>query len=243
VTFFAIWIVIVWFSFNSENPLSGQSPHPYLLIVFLTWPAIRFDAGALSLALLSLAVITVSSHAGLLGPSPLLGSSMTLRLLFSQSFLAITIITSWLLSTSFAERREAEQRLLEQYSALSRLNRELETEMDERKRAEDALHLQAVELEQEVAERQMAQESLQEKALLLEEEIEKRQKAQDTLEKSNKSLEQHVQERTAELVAKSDELEQKNRELERFNKLFVNRELKMVELKERIKELERKPGG
>ncbi|MDD2853151.1 MAG: PAS domain S-box protein [Desulfuromonadaceae bacterium] len=109
----------------------------------------------------------------------------------------------------------------------------------ERKLAEEELHLQAAELEEEVAERQMAQESLQEKALLLEEEIEKRQEAQEELERLNERLELRVQERTAELEAKSDELEQKNRELERFNKLFVGRELKMVELKERIRELEK----
>lgn len=33
--------------------------------------------------------------------------------------------------------------------------------------------------------------------------------------------------------------EEKNRELEKMNKLFVGRELRMVELKERIKELEK----
>jgi PAS domain S-box-containing protein len=101
----------------------------------------------------------------------------------------------------------------------------------ERKRSEEMLHLQTVELEQEVAERQMAQESLQEKALLLEKEIEKRQKAQDELENLNDRLEQRVKQRTAELEAK-------NAELQKMNRLFVNRELKMVELKERIKELE-----
>jgi len=116
--FFAIWIGITWFAFNSKNPLTGMSPHPYLLIVLLAWPAIRFGARPLSLTLLALAVITVSSHAILLGPSPLLGNTMTLRLLFSQSFLAITSITTWLLFASFAERREAEQ-------WLHRLNREL----------------------------------------------------------------------------------------------------------------------
>lgn len=41
-----------------------------------------------------------------------------------------------------------------------------------------------------------------------------------------------------ELQKSYDELEQKNRELVHFNKLFVNRELKMVELKKRIRELE-----
>jgi nitrate/nitrite-specific signal transduction histidine kinase len=73
---------------------------------------------------------------------------------------------------------------------------------------------------------------LQEKALLLEEEIEKRQKTQEELEQLNERLEQRVKERTVEL-------EGKNAELYKMNRLFVGRELKMVELKERIRELER----
>ena len=105
------------------------------------------------------------------------------------------------------------------------------TDITERKQAEKAIHLQAVELEQEVAERQVAQESLEEKTLLLEEEIEVRQKAQVELEKINNELEQRVKLRTAEL-------ETKNTELQKMNKLFVGRELRMVELKERIAELE-----
>jgi len=104
-------------------------------------------------------------------------------------------------------------------------------DITERKRAGEALHLQTVELEEEVAERQMAQEALQEKALLLEEEIETRQRAQEELEQLNVTLELHVKERT-------NELEQKNAELHKMNRLFVGRELKMVELKERIRKLE-----
>jgi PAS domain S-box-containing protein len=110
-------------------------------------------------------------------------------------------------------------------------NLALVRDISERKRTEDTLHLQKVELEQEVAERQVAEENLQEKAQLLEEEVEQRQKAQGELERLNESLEERVRERTAEL-------EEKNRELERMNKIFVNRELRMVELKERIRELE-----
>lgn len=104
-------------------------------------------------------------------------------------------------------------------------------DITERKRMETAIHLQTVELEEEVAERQVAQESLQEKAQLLEEEIEKRQEAQEELERLNTELDLRVQERAAAFV-------EKNAELERMNRLFVGRELKMVELKERIKELE-----
>jgi PAS domain S-box-containing protein len=106
-------------------------------------------------------------------------------------------------------------------------------DITERKQAEEALYLQTAELEEEMAERQMAQENLQEKALLLEEEVEKRQQTQEELERLNESLEQRVQERTAEL-------EEKNAELYRMNRIFVGRELRMMELKERIKELENK---
>ena len=48
----------------------------------------------------------------------------------------------------------------------------------------------------------------------------------------NKLLEQRVQERTTEL-------EEKNAELHRMNRLFVGRELKMVELKEKLAKLEK----
>ncbi|GAM10789.1 methyl-accepting chemotaxis protein McpB [Geobacter sp. OR-1] len=134
-----------------------------------------------------------------------------------------------------AELREAknslEKRVEERTAELAEINSALQAEVNERKRAEETLHLQTTELEEEVAERQRAQESLQEKALLLEEEIEKRQKAKEELERLNESLEQRVKERTAEL-------EEKNAELYKMNRIFVGRELRMVELKARIRELE-----
>lgn len=62
-------------------------------------------------------------------------------------------------------------------------------------------------------------------------EIVERKRAQDNVLKLNKELELRVKERTAQL-------QEKNQELERANKIFVGRELRMVELKERIRELE-----
>lgn len=67
--------------------------------------------------------------------------------------------------------------------------------------------------------------------ILFSEVITERKKAENELNKLNAELEQRVKERTKEL-------EDKIAEIERMNKLFVGRELRMVELKERIKDLE-----
>jgi nitrate/nitrite-specific signal transduction histidine kinase len=62
--------------------------------------------------------------------------------------------------------------------------------------------------------------------------IEDLKKSKKELENYSKTLEKKVKERTKEL-------ESKNEELKEFNKMAVGRELKMVELKKRIKELEK----
>jgi len=62
--------------------------------------------------------------------------------------------------------------------------------------------------------------------------LSERKRAEEELCKLNEELEQRVQQRTAELKAKNDDLE-------KLNKLFVGRELRMMELKERVRELEK----
>lgn len=66
--------------------------------------------------------------------------------------------------------------------------------------------------------------------------VTERIRAQEDLRKLNEELEGRVRERTAEM-------ERNNAELEKMNKMFVGRELRMIELKERIQELEKQIEG
>ncbi len=68
------------------------------------------------------------------------------------------------------------------------------------------------------------------------EDITEQKKMQDELDLYRKHLEVEVQRRTVELTAKTAELE-------RMNRLFVGRELRMIELKEQIRDLESRIGG
>jgi methyl-accepting chemotaxis protein len=60
------------------------------------------------------------------------------------------------------------------------------------------------------------------------------------LKKSHDQIKQHAEDLEIQVKERTKELEEKNIELERFNKLAVGRELKMIELKKKLGELERK---
>jgi len=66
------------------------------------------------------------------------------------------------------------------------------------------------------------------------------QRLMGELRRMNLNLEEEVRKRTKELEKKNKELEEKLTELERWQKLSVDRELRMIELKKKIKELEEK---
>jgi len=66
--------------------------------------------------------------------------------------------------------------------------------------------------------------------------ITERKKADKELTKYRDHLEELVKERTKEL-------EEKNIELKRYNKLFEGREIRIKELRDKVKELERKLSG
>jgi DNA-binding response OmpR family regulator len=84
-------------------------------------------------------------------------------------------------------------------------------------------------LEQRIQERTAELRDNNEKLAL---ELAERKRAEEALNRLNEELEERVRERTKEL-------ERRNYELEQINKVFVGRELRMAELKERIKDLEK----
>jgi len=83
---------------------------------------------------------------------------------------------------------------------------------------------------------------LEKKVKQLQNEIAERKRAEQALLSLNEELDARVKARTIELDKKNVELQEKIAELEKFNKLFVGRELRMIELKKEIEEYKKKIG-
>ncbi|MEK6564809.1 MAG: HAMP domain-containing protein [Candidatus Omnitrophota bacterium] len=92
-------------------------------------------------------------------------------------------------------------------------------------------------LEQEIQARTKEINASNEKLEAANEELRQADKELNVL---NEGLEKKVEERTREITEAKQVLEKKAADLERFNKLSVDRELKMKELKEVISQLEQK---
>ena len=71
----------------------------------------------------------------------------------------------------------------------------------------------------------------EDRIIAVDRDITNRKKVEEKLEKYHDSLEELVKERTIEL-------EKKNAELERYNNLFVGREFRIKELRDKVKKLE-----
>lgn len=93
------------------------------------------------------------------------------------------------------------------------------------------------EIEKKNNELKEIKKSLEETNAALEKKVSERTK---DLKGLNDSLERLVNDRTKELKRKTAQLEEKVKELEQFGDVFVDRENKMVELKEKLKEVENK---
>lgn len=115
--------------------------------------------------------------------------------------------------------------LLRYMDRLDNQNMEFEREMENRTK----------ELQEKTWRLDEVNEELEESNTVLEITVRARTKE---LKELNENLEIKIQQRTKELNEKTKQLEEKIEELKQFSNIFINREAKMVELKEKIQELE-----
>ena len=67
----------------------------------------------------------------------------------------------------------------------------------------------------------------------------KQKKAEEQLKNNRQHLAELVKKRTIQLEKKNKELLNKNKELEHYNQLFVGRELRIKDLKDKLKRYEK----
>jgi signal transduction histidine kinase len=134
-------------------PHPDQRGYPITYIVFppLTWAALRFGprGATATLALLSSLAIVGTLE----GVSPFTTGGLSERLLFLQSFMAITAVTTLLLAAVMAERRALEQR---KDAFICMASHELRTPLTGLKGYAQLLHRQLADIERPRALRALA---------------------------------------------------------------------------------------
>ena len=123
VVFWSLACMVVFGTLDMGN--NDFRFHPYVLLGFLAWPALRFGQRGVMLALLLLFAIAITSPGILSGPSPWEGTDPRLdhRLFGLQIFVGALAIISYLLTAGLEECVRVQR-------DLSRLNRALQTIID-----------------------------------------------------------------------------------------------------------------
>jgi PAS domain S-box-containing protein len=117
--FLAVWIFFAQASFTNHDTL--LAPHPYMLPVLLSWPALRLGQRSVTLALVILVALSVVSEAVVVGPILWSGHAPVERLLALQMFLAFCAVAGFMLTTSASEARAAERASREGHERLRAL--------------------------------------------------------------------------------------------------------------------------
>ena len=103
--FLVVWLALGWTTFHLSPLSSFFSPPAYILVAMLAWPAFRFGVLGTSVALVLLAVLTITGTQ-LTFETEFAHTSLNLRrLMEAQEFVAVVTIAGLLLSASHAEAR------------------------------------------------------------------------------------------------------------------------------------------
>ncbi len=133
VIFIALWCSSIWWIFSSPNNINFIGPHPYLILVLLSWPAMRFGPRGVAVGLFLLTLIISTSNAVSAGPLMFGGANSVERLLSAQIFIIFSAISGFLLASSYNELKSSEQIISEsqkQYSDLVERTMDLVTRVD-----------------------------------------------------------------------------------------------------------------
>lgn len=141
VLLYVTLIIFAQYIFGVDTERENVFLFPYAVLPGLVWATLRFDLlGAVTgLALLGLVAVWNTSRG--LGPFAL-APAETDQVLAVQAFLSVAALTTLTFAAVITEHKRAKLTLQEAYTNLSRVNRQLQAEIGERKRAQEELNFQ-----------------------------------------------------------------------------------------------------